>query len=87
MAGILQFQRRAIEHLRHRADGRPVDFLRHAHRFTLHDGTALHALGVSTGVGTCSDVHGMNVLVMSERTSDEPEFRPSAATCDTGCVD
>ncbi|MBI4127593.1 MAG: hypothetical protein HY459_00830 [Parcubacteria group bacterium] len=62
MSFILQMQRRAIESLRD-----------HAHEFPridpraeliLNDGTPLEILGISQGVGTCSEIHGMNVLVV-----------------------
>ncbi|OGY63106.1 MAG: hypothetical protein A2745_01665 [Candidatus Harrisonbacteria bacterium RIFCSPHIGHO2_01_FULL_44_13] len=70
MAFLIQFQRRAIESLKSHLF-RPRHAIEDIHHlrsvisgnFTC-DGVSLDILGVSKGVGTCSDIHGMDVLVL-----------------------
>lgn len=64
MGFIVQMQRRAIEQLKE--EGPPLVFSTGEVRFLLENGRELHFLGRSKGVGTCSDIHGMDVLVVSE---------------------
>jgi len=66
MGGIRQMQRRAIETLRNVIrDEAPVPIERGI-LFLSENQQPLFPLGISPGVGTCSDIHGMNVLVLSE---------------------
>ncbi len=64
MGFIVQMQRYAIETLAGETPhlNLPIVGL----RLYLDDGGLLHILGVSRGVGTCSLIHGINVLVVSE---------------------
>ncbi len=64
-------QRRAIESLKPFAE--PLPHLDNITSFVLQDGTQLHILGASNGVGSCSDIHGMDVLVVG---TDPPVDRP-----------
>ena len=81
MGSIRQFQRRAIERLwlhitkpRH-----PIEsiyslrsvlsdnlIISESDNLITKDARPLAILGISDGVGTCSDIHGMNVLVLSD---------------------
>lgn len=74
MGFMIQTQRRAIEQLKPEADGLSswpqsifdgkVKQLRSAFYLCTEDGGfGLSYLGTSEGYGTCSDIHGMNVLV------------------------
>ena len=73
MGSIRQFQRRAIESLRsHMVEPRhPIESVYSlrpvisANFLMLDNKQPLKVLGISDGVGTCSDIHGMNVLVLS----------------------
>lgn len=60
MGNILNLQRRAIEALRHNAQPPPLS-MKNTPLF-LADGTRLYLWGVSTGVGSCADIQGMDVL-------------------------
>ena len=70
MACIIQMQRRAIERLRPRRPTWPRHCLEKAGRnltslsLKLESGLELFLYGISQGVGTCSDIHGMNVAVL-----------------------
>lgn len=68
MASIRQYQRRAIEQLvfeDYLPDGIETQ------NIFLEGGNPLFILGVSRGRGTCSDMRGVDVLVLSERSSYE----------------
>ncbi|MGB0757747.1 MAG: hypothetical protein ACPGO5_04810 [Patescibacteria group bacterium] len=65
MASVKQFQRRAIERLLPYADPLPVSC--NTKRFCLCSGGRLYKLGASQGVGTCSDVLDVDVLVVGRR--------------------
>ncbi|HEY4479075.1 MAG TPA: hypothetical protein VI981_01825 [Candidatus Paceibacterota bacterium] len=72
MANVIQMQRRAIESLRPKAQQglvaikdffvmpKPLDFRLKPH-------FPLFLYGISVGIGTCSDIHGMNVGVFGLR--------------------
>ncbi len=62
MSRILQQQRRAIESLKRK--GEPIPPNLESAQLLLEDGTKLSVLGISTGVGTCADIHGVDVLVL-----------------------
>lgn len=62
MGLIIQMQRRAIERLRDNAPSPLSDM--EAKILTLADGTRIYPWGTSTGEGSCSDIKGMNVLVV-----------------------
>ena len=65
MASIRQYQRRAIEELFPFRDGKSFKIFPNKDRFFLIDGTPLYFVGLSEGIGTCSDIHGMGVAVFS----------------------
>ena len=83
MSGIRQNQRRAVEAL---FAGEVYDAVKrrqklfrsavsahvvgHKVLFKLKTGEQVHLCGISVGVGTCSDIHGMNVAVFG---SSDPE--------------
>lgn len=77
MALILQFQRRAIESLKRHIESRSSIESEYSLQAILSDNLVigdvrpLTILGISKGVGTCSDVSGMDVLVLS----DNPQSR------------
>lgn len=83
MGLVLQTQRRGIEELHKHAE--PLPHLDITTPLVLPDGTPLHILGVSNGVGSCSDIHDMDVLVVGTRPRvDGPPRFPygsSATTC------
>lgn len=62
MSHILQMQRSAIESFKNDAAGLPA--LDPDTELFLRDGRSLEVLGVSEGYGTCSGIHGMDVLVV-----------------------
>jgi len=62
MGLVLQAQRRAIESLRKCAKPLPKGI--GTSELFLDDERRLYIAGVSQGTGTCSDVHGMDVLVL-----------------------
>ncbi len=65
MGLVIQFQRRAIEsHVREPEAVIPPN-LTGATRIGGPDGTSFYYAGVSQGIGTCSDIHDMDVLVLS----------------------
>lgn len=77
MACVIQMQRRSIEELRPVNGARLVNgFLARTLRsvtrntpvqFALDENYPLYFLGVSEGIGTCSDIGGLNVNVLSPR--------------------
>ncbi|MBU1180144.1 hypothetical protein KJ885_04330 [Patescibacteria group bacterium] len=71
MGIVMQAQRRAIEGLAPQKKGLP-DGISDAEIY-LDGGKRVYILGVSPGQGTCSDVHDMDVLVLS---SAKPESGP-----------
>lgn len=75
MASIRQYQRRAIEGCRPTADRLdahlPPD-LPLADSYPDETGARLFPWGVSQGYGTCSDVPGMNVLVLGRAPAQRP---------------
>lgn len=66
MGFVRQTQRRAIEQLRPHADNLPHWPALVGERFFLTDGRQLYYWGTSEGYGTCSDIHGMNVVVLAD---------------------
>lgn len=79
MASVRQWQRLAIERLR--SEAQELNLGQLPELFLGND--RLFPLGVSNGVGTCSQVHGMNVLVVG-LTPPHPGVEP---VCDaTGCA-
>ena len=76
MGLILQCQRRAIDRLREYAT--PLPKIADGTNLFLNDGIEicrLHIAGVSGGFGTCSDIFGMDVLVLDFWTPPEG-FKP-----------
>jgi hypothetical protein len=63
MAGILQFQRRALEKFVDQ-DSASTIVVGQGERCTL-DGKDIFLLGVSIGIGTSSDLQGINIAVFS----------------------
>lgn len=62
MSGIWQMQRRALECATH---GQELNLQVGPQQvLQLEDGRTLFPLGVSQGIGTCSDIHGINILVL-----------------------
>lgn len=76
MAFLTQFQRRAIESLKPHASSSLSDIL--SSSFWLNGKQSLIILGISEGIGSCSDIHGMNVLVLSANFLNEPLRIPTA---------
>lgn len=74
MSFIIQMQRRAIESLR--PEKKPANFLLldDCRRVVLMDGTSLFPLGISEGIGTCSDIKDINVLVVAKTKPDGFHF-------------
>lgn len=82
MGLVLQCQRRAIEGVITQKE-RPPHPLMNDSLFLpafLDDGRKLFILGISVGTGTCSDIHGVNVLVMGTGRSQNPIRLPRGAT-------
>ena len=63
MAGLRNFQRRALESLVNMGASVITTRLEGA-KFYL-DETPIYFLGVSTGIGTCSDMHGLDIAVFA----------------------
>jgi hypothetical protein len=63
MAGILQFQRRALEKFVDQ-DSPSTIVVGQDGRYTI-DGKEIFLLGVSKGIGRCSDLYGINIAVFS----------------------
>ncbi len=66
MGLVFQVQRRAIEDLRHEAEATPITNIENEGYISTLTGQQLYIAGISPGIGTCSDVHGVDVLVLSE---------------------
>lgn len=85
MASIRQFQRRAIESLQsHMVEPRhPIESVYSlrpvisANFLMLDNQQPLKVLGISDGTGTCSDIHGMNILVLSADQRSRPQHEVS----------
>ena len=78
MGLILQLQRRAIESLCADRNAGELRYVQSNTSFSLLDQQnpsdprrPIRAFGVSRGVGTCSDIHGMDVLVFGDGTPDD----------------
>lgn len=78
MACVKQWQRRAIERLKPHA--RPLNFPP-TEASLLMDGQPLYVLGVSDGTGTCSDIHGMDVLVLGLTPPSVPPRQADLSKC------
>jgi len=76
MGLYIQFQRRAIESLRLEAEAVVPPPIGNDTLLADDSGNQLYVAGVSEGIGTCSDVLGMDVLVLSEL--------PTGIPCDLG---
>ena len=63
MGAIIQRQRRAIEHFYHQGIRNQIRIENPLDNFKLNDGSILYLGGVSQGIGTCSDIKGMNIPV------------------------
>jgi len=64
---VIQFQRRAIEKVfarTHITITKETEFRLNGHGLTF--------LGTSTGVGTCSDIHGINIAVLGQGSGIRP---------------
>jgi hypothetical protein len=66
MGLVIQFQRRAIESLNDEPEAVPPPANLDADQIYTADGKQLHIAGISEGIGTCSDIKKMDVLVLSE---------------------
>lgn len=66
MGLVFQLQRRAIEDLRNEVGAAPITCGDIGGYIQTSTGERLYIAGISPGIGTCSDVHGMDVLVLSE---------------------
>ena len=66
MSGIRQYQRRAIESFVEEPEALPPPSNLIEPKIRTFDSTALFLHGVSIGIGSCSDIHGMDVLVVGE---------------------
>ncbi|OVE79369.1 hypothetical protein BVY00_00530 [bacterium G20] len=76
MSGIRQYQRRAIEAFVGEPEAIPPPSEAQRQKYVLTtDGICLFPLGVSVGEGSCSDIYGMNVLVVSEFEPGENAVR------------
>ena len=67
MGLVIQFQRRAIEKvfaITHVTITKENEFRLNGHRLNL--------LGISTGVGTCSDIWGVDIAVFEQNSQTEP---------------
>lgn len=80
MGCIRQMQRRAIEELCDVVNDQlsPIK-LKPGIAFRAADERSLFPLGVSTGVGTCSDIYGMNVLVLGDEPPRDERLREDIA--------
>lgn len=68
MGLYIQFQRRAIEsHAGEPEAVRPPDAI-DLEQLQSTTGNQLHYAGVSNGIGTCSDILGLDVLVLTQET-------------------
>ena len=76
MGLVLQTQRRAIEELKKEVKTSwPESFFeKNVNCFLDQDRKRIFCLGVSEGIGTCSDIHGMNVAVFIENFTDEKKL-------------
>lgn len=72
MARIVQYQRRALEHV----ISKPVVnfFLEAGQTYFLNNGIAFLA-GVSDGEGTCSDMHNVYIAVLTRNPKDSGRIR------------
>jgi len=66
MGLVFQLQRRAIEDLRHEDEAIPVTDLESLRTISTSNGERLYVVGISPGIGTCSDVLDMDVLVLAD---------------------
>src|SRR5258708_21269453 len=66
MGLVFQVQRRAIEDLRHEAEATPITNIENEDYISTSTGQQLYIAGISPGIGTCSDIHGVDVLVLAE---------------------
>ncbi|OGY64788.1 MAG: hypothetical protein A3I24_04555 [Candidatus Harrisonbacteria bacterium RIFCSPLOWO2_02_FULL_41_13b] len=73
MAFIRQYQRRAIEEFSPFQNRQSFTVFPYRIRFRLVNGRPLYFLGFSEGIGTCSDIHGMNVAVFSLQRPEKPQ--------------
>ena len=71
MSGLRQFQRRAIEALAAEPEALPPPEGIGDNLIWTPEGTQLVPLGISRGVGTCSGVHGVDVLVVAQAPRSE----------------
>lgn len=69
MACIIQTQRRALENV---LDNSPLKIEKEQY-YDLN-GEELTLLGVSVGVGTCSDMHGVDIAVFSKEVPFDPDM-------------
>lgn len=80
MGLYIQFQRRAIESLREHPEAVPVPPIRDINSLHRLEGSRLYVAGVSEGVGTCSDVTDMNVLVLTDKPTVR-KINPAKLAC------
>src|SRR3990167_1442315 len=93
MAFVLQMQRRAIEKFLPksfigwvRKNQKVFSELAIAYRNDCEvrfeiDSQRIYFWGISTGIGTCAGIHGMNVAVFGEMTDREEVRKPEVETC------
>lgn len=80
MGLTIQFQRRAIEsHAREPEAISPPD-ITNITQIEAPDGTKFYYAGVSRGIGTCSDIHDMDVLVLTSNLI-EPSRKVGNLSC------
>lgn len=63
MSRVNQDQRRGLEKLISKRDREFIVHCDGSQKFRFENGSELFLLGISIGIGTCSDVHGVNIAV------------------------
>ena len=80
MGLYVQFQRRAIESLRDHPEAIPTPPIADASKIHSSQGNKLYIAGVSNGIGTCSDVLDMDVLVLTDKPVRQ-HIKPEQLAC------
>lgn len=80
MGLVLQFQRSAIEDLHKFTESRSLPQSIASMNLIMEDGTPFFILGISIGVGTCSDIQDMDVLVLGCNPPKNGPIMPRGAT-------
>lgn len=74
MSNVHNYQRRALESLLQKGLAAPV-VLKENQQYFL-DGEEIFLLGISKGIGTCSDLHGVNIAVFGHTRPKRIQGRP-----------